>query len=83
LGNPPKIKALQIRSVHLFALITRLVFLAGGLYFLLGPYVLHKVPEQTQRIFGGLLIGYGAFRAFMVWRQIKRENKPTVHNEEE
>ena len=81
MGSPSKIIALQIRSVHVYALITRLIFLAGGLYLLFGPYVLHKIDEQTQRIFGGVLVGYGALRAFMVWRQVQRENKPTGDDE--
>jgi hypothetical protein len=69
--------------MHLYALITRLIFLAGGLFLLFGPYVLHRVDEQTQRIFGGVLVGYGALRAFMVWRQVQRENRPTNPENEE
>jgi hypothetical protein len=67
----------------MFSFILKLVFIGLGIYFLFGPHVLDRISEQTQRIFGGLLIGYGTFRAWMTWRQIVRDNKRLSHGNEQ
>lgn len=72
---------LRIRPVHIIGIFLRLFFIAVGFYFLFGPHVLRNWAIETQRIIGGLLIGYGIFRAWMSWRQIQSENQTSEGDE--
>ncbi|MFN0048441.1 MAG: hypothetical protein ACKVOU_04900 [Cytophagales bacterium] len=61
-----------------FSLFMALVYMACGVYFLLGSYLgWTPIPFQYQSIIGGLLAGYGSFRVVRSVNQI-RANTSTV-----
>jgi hypothetical protein len=59
----------------------KLIILGMGLYLLFGPHMLDKMSETAQRVFGGVLAGYGIIRTWMTIRQMQQRNKPQGDDE--
>jgi hypothetical protein len=48
------------------------IFLSIGIYCLLFPEKV-KLEIQYSRLFGFILIGYGIFRGYRAWKDLKNE----------
>jgi len=56
------------------------LFLAFGLYVLFAPQMIN-VPKEFRTIFGVVVIGYGFFRAVIIYQRSKQRKESDNENE--